>query len=541
MTEIRAGVSRRILKTVPHMFPGDAKSRITELLQNARRAGATEVHITQELIFDGQCRTLFVDNGKGVRDFTSLLHAGRTDWDKKTLVSEEPAGMGVFCLAPRKVEIRSLDKRAVIEGNQWVGAPVTVEEGLREVSGTHVIFEDEPWLYQLVTSLTKYCDMDVYFNGKRLPRTSFLGLGETIHDRELGVEFSIAKRHSVDATFGERYRSYRDSGIVFFNFYGQVIGALLRDILPKEAVYFNFDVKVNLTGEPTDLCMVLPSRSGVAHNPALKKLGERIEYEWYRQVRDSSNNHCLPYACYRRGIDVGVNIASSKPHLERPFFVENRFMTYNPPWEGDELLVWDHNNILVDGEEMDDDSDCLVYVLYSVGMRPGIIPHNQRGYPWVSEVPQTSLVSVDIGNVVLSSHFLGHNIEIVDEIKCDIRATDGRTWSISLPCFAFNSDELICSKEYLEDGLGLLLLDLCGAEFEDDTGYQNFEEEVERLQNELRGPGEHLRILLARLAKDIARVAHLSDTWTDVTIYRDGSVYVGADTGISSTFRPPKS
>jgi len=64
---------------------------ISELLQNARRAGATCI----EIHHDAAARLLSVhDNGRGLDDFQKLLSLHESGWDESTCVEEQPFGVG---------------------------------------------------------------------------------------------------------------------------------------------------------------------------------------------------------------------------------------------------------------------------------------------------------------------------------------------------------------------------------------------------------------------------------------------------------------
>ena len=61
---IQATVNSRLLQKASRLFTGTMEGRIIEILQNARRAGATEVQINNE---DGF--VMVRDNGRGIDDF----------------------------------------------------------------------------------------------------------------------------------------------------------------------------------------------------------------------------------------------------------------------------------------------------------------------------------------------------------------------------------------------------------------------------------------------------------------------------------------
>ena len=69
----------------------DRFTLVSELLQNARRAGATSIAINH----DAEARTLTVsDNGRGIDDFQKLLTFNESGWDETTCDAENPFGVG---------------------------------------------------------------------------------------------------------------------------------------------------------------------------------------------------------------------------------------------------------------------------------------------------------------------------------------------------------------------------------------------------------------------------------------------------------------
>ena len=71
MRTIQARVNTRLLNKASRLFTGTLEGRVIEILQNARRAGATEVHIINT---DGIVTVQ--DNGQGIEDFSKLLDLG---------------------------------------------------------------------------------------------------------------------------------------------------------------------------------------------------------------------------------------------------------------------------------------------------------------------------------------------------------------------------------------------------------------------------------------------------------------------------------
>ena len=83
---------KNLLSTMKHLF-ASSFSVLGELMQNARRAGATQVSFD----FDPENATLTItDDGSGVQDFQSLIALCESNWSEQTTLTERPFGMGFF-------------------------------------------------------------------------------------------------------------------------------------------------------------------------------------------------------------------------------------------------------------------------------------------------------------------------------------------------------------------------------------------------------------------------------------------------------------
>lgn len=90
MKTIQAKVNPRLLSKASRLFTGTLAGRIIEILQNARRAGANHVQITNT---NGIVTVR--DDGRGIEDFEKLLDLGGSGWEEKLEASEDPAGVGL--------------------------------------------------------------------------------------------------------------------------------------------------------------------------------------------------------------------------------------------------------------------------------------------------------------------------------------------------------------------------------------------------------------------------------------------------------------
>lgn len=152
----------------------DRFTLISELLQNARRAGATQI----ELRYDAASKVLLVtDDGRGIDYFQKLLSFNESGWDASTCAEERPFGVGFSkCLY-------AASRCIVASGRQWVDidtsaalakAPIeVVQVGESDaIAGTRIELHgvDLPDLGARIEILCVGFPVPVLFNGKALER-----------------------------------------------------------------------------------------------------------------------------------------------------------------------------------------------------------------------------------------------------------------------------------------------------------------------------------------------------------------------------------
>src|SRR5437764_11643083 len=93
-------VTLALLEKADRLFRNDDEGTWVEVLQNARRAGATSIQVTIEAPKTGadHCLVTVQDDGRGISDFQTLLTLGASDWSTATAAAEDPAGMGFYSL-----------------------------------------------------------------------------------------------------------------------------------------------------------------------------------------------------------------------------------------------------------------------------------------------------------------------------------------------------------------------------------------------------------------------------------------------------------
>lgn len=196
--KIKADVGTKILENAPLAFNNRIQSIICEMLQNARRAGATDVHI-ETIIYDNNYGRISIhDNGSGIspETFKNLLVFGGSGWDNITEALETPAGMGIFSLASRNPVIASSGLQVVLKKENFTGKEDALILPGDVTSGTTITFDiipadfDRPksisvflnsspefnticGFKQCIFAEALYCDMNIYLDNVKCPKMSF--------------------------------------------------------------------------------------------------------------------------------------------------------------------------------------------------------------------------------------------------------------------------------------------------------------------------------------------------------------------------------
>lgn len=161
----------------------DRYTLITELLQNARRAGADRI----EVAFDAATQVLRVtDNGRGIEDFQKLLVFNESGWDDATCQHEHPFGIGFSkCLyAATRCIVRSGDRFVDFQTDDALARkPIDVHLDTRgPITGTLVELHgvDLPDMDARIGPLCAGFPVEVIYKGQTLDR----------HYAEGGMDFT---------------------------------------------------------------------------------------------------------------------------------------------------------------------------------------------------------------------------------------------------------------------------------------------------------------------------------------------------------------
>ena len=299
---IHISVGQSLIGKVSRLFNNSVTDVLNELLQNARRAGASrvEVDVADD---DGHPILVVRDNGSGVADPAKLVTLGDSGWNDTILHREDPAGMGVFSLAGRPVEIRSrargADKgwRVVIAPDAWeTGAPLAVEPWAAD-AGTEIrIGMPDAWdnnLASAAANAARHYPLPVLFKGEDLKRSDFLAGAVRVEDWE-GCRIGV---------FLER--GHISSSYPRINFHGLTVPCPLPSISEVEASEC-WHVRIDIVDAPA-LQLVLPARKEIVQNAALGHLREAAERAIFRAIA-RHGRHRLAHAQWLRARELGIDL-----------------------------------------------------------------------------------------------------------------------------------------------------------------------------------------------------------------------------------------
>lgn len=295
---MRVQVSPKTIEKASRLFNATLTDVINELLQNSRRAAASRIDIEITKAGDRAWLT-FEDDGNGIFNNGISIVLGESNWDEKTLNSEDPAGMGIFALASRGAIIESAMQRVALTEAHFCGREeFTVERSDRAV-GTKISFalssEELQSIHKIVESCAYYYPLPVYFARNVVKQSKFLqaALYRYIwHGLSIGV-----------------VSSWESSRI---NFYGLVVNQKLPKIQLVEGSQFG--VQVEIINAP-ELKLVLPTRKEVVKNEFFQALQQECYRTIYRYIA-SLESHQLSYEDWQQANALGVNLPEAKQRLK---------------------------------------------------------------------------------------------------------------------------------------------------------------------------------------------------------------------------------
>lgn len=300
---ISARVHGGFLDKADRLFRNDDAGVWIELLQNARRAGATKATVSiQDSGSNTSCIVIIEDNGGGIENFQDLLSLGASGWAEETQAKEDPAGMGFFSLCRSEVKIQSGNQFVTISPAVFLGkSTAEVQAASDFVEGTRLQFTRDSPKAAFVTALegvAEFCPLNVFVDDRQLPQHDFLD-GALYRELIDGIEVGFATE------FRHRYSTYHDAN---WNFYGSRIehgfpsipGFLPPGKISPATLHARF--KVLETGR---VKLQLPDRRGIIEDEMFKLFLKKARAAAYRFFK-TQQRHALPFRNWDEAKQLGI-------------------------------------------------------------------------------------------------------------------------------------------------------------------------------------------------------------------------------------------
>ncbi|ANC50776.1 hypothetical protein CP97_15085 (plasmid) [Aurantiacibacter atlanticus] len=376
---IRASVSPETIGKVTRLFNGSLSDILNELLQNARRAGASVVNVTTTPQKNG-LRITLDDNGCGIDDPVRVLALGASRWDAAVANGEDPAGMGVFSLAGKATVIESRPSsssdawRIEIAPAAWTGDVDIVVDRSNRTTGTSVSFVvpgvDEGTAENALREAVQFFPVPVCFHGKEMPKKDFLCGAIHVEDWR-GSRIGVFQG-----------RTYHRAPTV--NFHGVAVFARLFEIpqIGKQEMHARIDI-----GHTPELQLVLPARKEFVENAGLDALKVACEAACYRAIA-AQTSHSLSFERYRRAAELGINLAEAEAVLNawEPDIADNESGS-----EAGQRRTITSEEFLMDAQEAHF-GQIIARALHGTPIRAKLVDRNTafEGYSWYDELRELS-------------------------------------------------------------------------------------------------------------------------------------------------------
>ena len=331
---IRARIHESAVRRVTRTYAATLAEIFTELLQNARRAGASRVRISVERAVvedtDPTAETQFsvavADDGVGIADPAVLLSFGENGWSDDLVRREDAAGFGFASLArlgcavstrPRSPDGEILPGwRIDLAPEHFLGeadAEIRTDDGAPYPYGTSISFaasEAPAAVRNAAENAARHYPLPVVFHdrtggepaaGEELPRRAFLD----------GAVHAEPWRGLALGVFRDRRHGYNDPDL---NFFGLTLPVRLPAV---ETVHGGiWTVRADIMDCP-DLELVLPARKEAVENGFLGEMREAARLAVYRAMAADPDPRPA-FADWKQARAVGIDIAPP-PAMLRPW------------------------------------------------------------------------------------------------------------------------------------------------------------------------------------------------------------------------------
>ena len=323
---LRARIHESAVKRVTRTYAATLAEIFTELLQNARRAGAVGIRIAIERAVaddpadETQFTVTVADDGSGITDPALLLCFGENGWPGELVRREDAAGFGFASLARRAAAVSSRATggetgwRVVLAPAHFLGeadAEVLVDDAAPFPHGTSISFPATEALTAIrnaAENAARHFPLPVIFEdhtedrsgaGDVLPRRAFLD-GAVHAEAWRGLAFGVF-----------RDRGYNDPDL---NFHGLTLPVRLPAVETVNGP--TWTVRADVQDCP-ELELVLPARKEAVETGFLKEMRAAARLAIYRALAADPDPRPA-YQDWTRAREAGIAIAPP-PAMLRPW------------------------------------------------------------------------------------------------------------------------------------------------------------------------------------------------------------------------------
>ena len=315
---IRARIHESAIKRVTRMFAATLADAFTEILQNARRAGARRVRVAVAGS-EGNTAVTVTDDGAGIADARVLLSFAENGWSEDLVAAEDAAGMGMLSLARRGCTVSSRPRtthgepapgwRVDLAPEHFLGeadAEVRTDDAAPYPHGTAVTFrttDDAEAVRAAIGTAAWHYPLPVVFEhapdtpagGEQLERRAFLD-GALHAERWRGLVFGV---------FKDRWAGFglSDPDV---NFHGLTVSVRLPSV--ETVAGARWSAAADIVDCP-ELELVLPARKEAVETPFLAAMREAARLAVYRAMAADPDPRPA-FDDWKRARDAGIDIAA---------------------------------------------------------------------------------------------------------------------------------------------------------------------------------------------------------------------------------------
>ena len=314
-------VSPDMIQKSTRLFNGTPEDIINELFQNSRRAGATI--ITVDAVISGNvCSISITDNGCGIDHPGKVVTLGTSAWGQDVIEREDPAGMGLFSLAGKHVDVETNTHtgeafRLVLSPTAWTGGElVPIDFGITPdfPHGTRLRFDfaltndkygvkNIDVLQSIVAKAAHYLPVQVKFNGILCEQADFLA--NALHIEEtLGLRIGI-----FDDKYG-RYNPYYSA----INFFGLTLNYNNLPTLEEVGKLYSLSCKIDIIDCPA-LKLVLPARKELLMNAFIPEMETACKRALFTVIA-KQDHHALSFEDYSKALALGIDLPEAHATLK---------------------------------------------------------------------------------------------------------------------------------------------------------------------------------------------------------------------------------